>query len=42
MNMHATIVNDVVQAPLKNVAALATLVESVRERSQLSSGFGAG
>ncbi|MGF3027995.1 AAA family ATPase [Methylobacterium aquaticum] len=40
MNMHATIVNDVVQAPLKNVAALATLVESVRERSQLSSGFG--
>lgn len=40
MNMHAPSVNALSPAPLKNVSAMITLVETLRSRPQLSSGFG--
>lgn len=40
MNMHAPPVNALSPAPLKNVSAMVTLVETLRSRPQLSSGFG--
>lgn len=40
MNMHATPVKNLSPAPLKNVAAMMALVETIRARPQMSSGFG--
>lgn len=40
MNMHTTPVKHTTPALLKNVAAMMTLVETLRDRPQLSSGFG--
>jgi len=40
MNMHAPPVNVYAPALLKNVAAMLTLVETLRNRPQISSGFG--
>lgn len=40
MNMHTVPVNSTSPAPLKNVSAMVTLVETIRSRPQMSSGFG--
>lgn len=40
MNMHTTTVNAGQPAILKNVAAMLTLIETLRQRPQMSSGFG--